>query len=142
MSRRSVPKPIYGLPCPVPLCQAVADPNEMSPALFSLFAGLLREFTGTVVQTAINVAQFFPGTTAFARIIAPMGATVTMSPALMMRFIWMKAHPGIIFDPTNQGALLQLQDLYLQYGYDWTTDKVLNGTNGPVITPLAPGAKM
>ena len=110
----------------------------MNPILIKLLGGLLKEFTETVVQTAINVEEFFPGATAFARLVAPMGATVTMSPALTMRFLWMKAHPGILFDSMNHTALLQLKDLYLKHGFDWTTDAVLNSdTRPPVISPMA-----
>jgi hypothetical protein len=138
MSRRSVPKPIYGFPCPPPLCEDGILGGIANPLLVKLLGGLLKDLTETVSQTAVNVELFFPGSTAFANLVAPMGATLTMSPALMMRFLWMKAHPGIIFDSMNHTALLQLKDLYLKYGYDWTTDRVLNSeTRPPVISPMA-----
>jgi hypothetical protein len=112
--------------------------GTVNPILMKLLGGLLKEFSETVVQTAVNVEEFFPGATAFARLVAPMGATLTLSPALMMRFLWMKAHPGIMFDSMNHTALLQLKDLYLKHGFDWTTDAVLNSdTRGPVISPMA-----
>jgi hypothetical protein len=95
------------------------DPNLTSiPELPTIFRAL--ESTILIVQRTIQ--RFFPSVTALSQFVADMGARAFVSPALFVRIAWRQAYPGVKFDIENPIQRLQIKDMYLVYGYDWTID--------------------
>jgi hypothetical protein len=80
-------------------------------ALSSLFSAM---------ENAINV--FIPSTAIVAPMIAPMSATATVSDKVFIRLTWRQEYPGTVFDPDNLLQRLQIKELYLQYGMEYTND--------------------
>jgi hypothetical protein len=80
-------------------------------ALSSLFSAM---------EQAINV--FFPANAVVAPMIAPMGASATLSDKLFVRITWRQEYPGMIFNPDNLIQRLQIKDMYIRYGLDYTAD--------------------
>lgn len=62
--------------------------------------------------------------------IAPMGATVKVSDKVFVRLTWAQQYPGIVFQSDCCLHLLQIKDLYLQFGMDYTNDPLFKSGLG------------
>jgi hypothetical protein len=109
-----VPKSIYGAPCKV-VCPAL-QPN----------IPLLEQFLALLKITKSVVDQFFPGVVAYAPFKSDMGAAVGVTPSLYARLSWSQQWPGIRFDKKNMTMLLQLRTIFIECGFDWRKDPILN----------------
>jgi hypothetical protein len=114
-----VPKSIYGAPCKVVCIPKPCEPNQPNIPLLEEFLKLL-EITTSVVD------QFFPGIVAFAPFESSMSVTVGVTPSLYARMLWSQKWPGISFDKTNMTMLLQLRTLFVECGFNWRKDPILN----------------
>jgi hypothetical protein len=88
-------------------------------ALSSLFSAL---------ENAVMV--FFPSSSIIAPLVAPMGATVKVSDKVFVRLTWCQQNPGIVFQSDSLFQLLQIKDLYLQFGMDYTNDPLFKSGLG------------
>lgn len=112
-----IPKSIYG-----PRCKAVkVDCPASQPNI-----PLLEQFLDLLKVTTSVIKQFFPGITLFAPFESELSATVGVSPSLYARLYWSQTWPGIPFDKTNKTMLLQLRTIFVECGFDWRKDPILN----------------
>lgn len=91
-------------------------------ALSSLFSAL---------ENAVTV--FFPSSSIVAPMIAPMGATVMVSDKVFVRLTWAQQYPGVVFQPDCLLQLLQIKDLYLQFGMDYSKDMIFRTELGSTL---------
>ena len=102
-------------------------PNQpINSACPSLFKQTLTDLLALATITKTTIDTFVPATEVLAPITTELRATITMPPALFVRFAWIDAHPGEKFDSTSSVSIYELKDFYVEYGLDWTTDPVLN----------------
>lgn len=71
------------------------------------------------------IKTLFPASEASATFIANMGATGVIKPTIATRLQWRKRYPNDVFSGTEEQKL-QLKYIYLEFGWDWRTDKYLN----------------
>jgi hypothetical protein len=77
-------------------------PNQpINSACPSLFKQTLTDLLALATITKTSIDRFFPPMEMFAPMITELKATITLSPALFVRFAWIKAHPDEKFDPTS-----------------------------------------
>ena len=62
--------------------------------------------------------------------IAAMGATAKVSDKVFVRLTWRQQYPGVVFHPDSLLQRLQIKDLYLQYGMDYTKDPLFKDELG------------
>lgn len=74
----------------------------------------------SVMQNAIN--YFIPNTAILAPMIAAMGGKATVSDKVFVRLTWRKENQGVVFKADNLLQKLQIKDIYLRYGMDYTKD--------------------
>jgi hypothetical protein len=91
-----------------------------------MFKKILTDLLALTTVTKASVDKYFPGTRLFAPFVSAMQATMTLSPALYTRMIWVLENKPNKFDKTSPADIYQLKDIYAQNGMDWTTDPVLN----------------
>ena len=91
-----------------------------------MFKKVLTDLLDLVTISKSTVDRFFPASRLFAPFMSAMEATVNVSPALFTRIAWANQNKPAKFDSTSAIHIYQLKDIYAQYGYDWTTDPVLN----------------
>ena len=104
-------------------CAACPAPSSNIP--------LLEQFLALLKITTSVVKQFFPGIVTYASFKSNMSAAVGVSPSLYARLYWAQAWPGIRFDKTNMTMLLQLRTIFVESGFDWSQDPVLNKVTWP-----------
>ncbi len=115
--RRTISRPIYGY---------VKKPNTPCSSDICLVIPTLSELIA-VIESVTNVVDlFFPTAHARAPYIATMGAKGALPPSIFVRLAWRKTNPGVTFKG-NRIQKLQIMDLYIQYGLNWTPDKLFNG---------------
>lgn len=115
--RRNISRPIYGYvkksntPCSSDICLTI-------PTLTTLIA---------VIETVTNIVDmFFPIAIARAPYIASMSARGAIPPAVFVRLAWRKEYSSTKFI-ASRIQKLQIMDLYIQYGLDWTSDGLFKG---------------
>ena len=85
----------------------------------------------TLFSTLENaVTTFFPSSSIIAPMIAAMGATAKVSDKVFVRLTWRQQYPGVVFHPDSLLQRLQIKDLYLQYGMDYTKDPLFKDELG------------
>lgn len=117
--RAKTGKQIYGLQKSTPLTYANACPDICQPI------PTLDAILKLVVATTYVVDQFFPKEKAMAPYVAKMGFRGAVPIPIFVRLAWKKQYPGVTYDNTRI-QILQLKDVYLQYGFDWKTDPYLS----------------
>lgn len=122
------PRPIYG----------IKKTNACETTDVCLTGDLLTGIFGLITALKQTVTDLYPTGRAMANYIAKMSARGSVPVPLFIRLAWRKEHPTIAFDSTRL-QLLQIKDLYLSYGFDWTQDKLFE-VNRTVLEPadLAP----
>ena len=110
-------KTIYGY--------AVSTPCSTETAC--LTNELITRFFGVVDNIRTVVEKLFPAITATSNVITNITAYAFMNDYTRVRFMWIKRHPGMIFDHNNMSLRYQLLDIYLEYGLtSWVTDTQVN----------------
>jgi hypothetical protein len=82
----------------------------------------------SVLENAVEV--FFPSSSVIAPMIAPMSATAGVSEKVYVRLIWRHEYEGMMFSPENLLQRLQIKDIYLQLGLDYTNDPLFKDALG------------
>lgn len=85
----------------------------------------------SALENAINF--FIPSTSILAPMIAPMGAKATVSDKVFVRLVWRQEYPGAVFHPDNLLQRLQIKEIYLQYGMDYTSDPLFMDALGLIL---------
>ena len=93
-----------------------------------MFKKILTDLLALTTVTKASVDRFFPGVRLFAPFVSAMDATVSVSPALFTRIAWAQRNKPEKYDKTSPAHVYQLKDIYAEFGYDWTTDPILNPT--------------
>ena len=91
-------------------------------ALSSLFS---------VLENAVNI--FFPSSSILAPMIAPMGAKAAVSDKVFVRITWRQQYPNIVFHPDNLIQRLQLKEIYLMFGMNYTNDPLFRDELGRTL---------
>ena len=91
----------------------------------SLFKQTLTDLLALTAITKISVDRFFPLIVVNAPMMTTLDAAIDLSPPLFVRYMWILENPKKTF-VMNELNINVLKDIYLQYGFDWTTDPVLN----------------
>lgn len=81
---------------------------------------LALTFLFSAIENVVDI--FFPSLSIIAPMIAPMGARAGVSEKVYVRLIWRHEYEGIIFHPENLLQRLQIKEIYLRYGWDYTVD--------------------
>jgi len=92
----------------------------------SMFKKILTDLLELTTVTKASVDRYFPGLRLFAPFVTAMDATISVTPALFTRIAWAQRNKPNKYDKTSAIHIYQLKDIYAEYGYDWTTDPVLN----------------
>lgn len=108
------PHPCVPVPCPSPPC----IPPPVCPPLDSLFVNL--ETMIFRVEQAIQ--EFFPSITVVSTFIAQMDVRAYVPPTIFVRLMWRQNNPGVVFNIENPLQRLQIKDIYIVLGFDWTVD--------------------
>jgi hypothetical protein len=82
----------------------------------------LLSFIDSVRQVVFSL---FPKATAHAPYVARMGARGGVPIPIFVRLVWRSRHDGVKFEKTPV-QLIQLRDIYLEWGFDPTTDKIFD----------------
>lgn len=129
MSRRSVPKSIYGSSFG---CNSNATATIIHNTIQHIddtnntdFQTLLQNYVSLITVTSSLIKQFFPGAIVSTSVIADMGVKLNLSPSLFTRLSWATRNKDIKFDSKSMIHLTQLKDIYVEYDMDWTNDPVL-----------------
>jgi hypothetical protein len=114
---------IYGAPCRTQkqtLCTLQHYPSAPGtiPSLDIVFTSIAK----TILTVQKTIQRFFPSAKVVSEFIADMGARMYVSPALYVRITWRQMYAGATFNIENPLQRLQIKDIYLMYGYDWTKD--------------------
>ncbi len=118
---------IYGYRKVIPCC--VSD-LCLTEELVGAFQTLLGEVK-TIVST------LYPHTEVKSAIVADMGAKAWVHPPILVRIFWRRAHPGVQWLGTPD-QVLQLLDIYLLNGWEWTGDKLFDTNAGCLPEDLLP----
>jgi len=97
-------------------CACTPDPPPIN-ALINLLAVL--------APLKASIEQFYPPSATTSKITGKMGFSGRIDPAIYIRIVWTRAHPGIMFDKDNNTQLGELADIYISLGLNWRTDKYL-----------------
>ena len=92
----------------------------------SMFKKILTDLLALTTVTKESVGRYFPGVSLFAPFSSAMDATISVSPALFTRIAWAQRNKPNKYDKTSAAHIYQLKDIYAEFGYDWTTDPILN----------------
>jgi hypothetical protein len=85
----------------------------------------------SAIENAVEL--FFPSTSIMAPMIAPMVAKATVSNKVFVRITWRQQYPGVVFHPDSLLQRLQIKDIYLQFGMDYSNDPLFNDELGKTL---------
>lgn len=114
----------YGKCCAIK--RTTMNPTKTYNGCPSLFKQILADVLALATVTKTSIDRFFPVTRIYAPFMSAMEATIDVSPSLFTRLAWIEQNKSIKYDSTSELHIYQLKDIYAQYGFDWTTDPVLN----------------
>ena len=122
--------------CTVALAKAKANgnSNNPSPATDCMTMDLFLKFLDIVDVVDIIVEKLFPTIEVKGAYIGQMSGSFYLSPAMASRLLWRKEYPDDKWEASEE-QIIQLLDIYLQNGWDWKGDKLLQN-NSAIITPL------
>lgn len=119
--------------CTVAVALAKANGNG-NPATDCMTMDLFLKFLDIVDVVDIIVEKLFPTIEVKGSYIGQMSGSFYLSPALASRLLWRKEYPDDKWEASEE-QIIQLLDIYLQNGWAWTGDKLLQN-NSAIITPL------
>jgi hypothetical protein len=102
--------------------------QPINSACPSLFKQTLTDLLALATITKTSIDRFFPAAKLYAPFKSSVDAIIEVSPALYTRIIWSEQNESIKYDPTSSIHIYELKDIYIQSGFDWTTDPVLKHT--------------
>ena len=85
----------------------------------------LTEFLSVIDSVRKIVFSLFPKATAQAPYVARMSARGAVPVPIFVRLVWRSRHEGVTFERTPV-QLIQLRDIYLEWGLDPTGDKIFD----------------
>jgi hypothetical protein len=87
---------------------------------------LMVKFNTVVENIQTIVEQLFPSILAKSSAITKARAYAYMNDYTFVRFIWIKRHPGMIFDTNNLSLRYAIKDIYLEFKLStWITDALV-----------------
>ena len=116
------------------VARAKAKGNKPSPETDCMTLDLYLKFLDIVNVVDIIVEKLFPTIEVKGSYIGQMSGSFYLSPALASRLLWRKEYPDDKWEASEE-QIIQLLDIYLQNGWAWTGDKLLQN-NSAIITPL------
>lgn len=108
-------KPIYGMKTNVNKCNTNLC-SDMFP--LDTYLNSLESTVGVLISV---IDKMFPNFTGQANVKGSLSSVTKLKPPIFCRLIWTYTHPGESFTDT-EAQIIQLKQIYLQYGIDWRTD--------------------
>lgn len=97
---------------------------EIIPITDSTDTVSLNEFLKLIENLYDIIETSFPSAEAISSFIAQFTAPAKVNPFTYVRFAWIKANPGKKLYPSKEAAL-DIKELYLVNGMDWTKDPLI-----------------
>ena len=97
-------------------CACTPNPPPIN-ALINLLAVL--------VPLKKSIEEFYPPVQSNSPFGGKIALGYGLNPAIYVRILWTRTHPGVMFDKDNNTQLGELVDIYLSMRLDWRTDKYL-----------------
>ena len=120
-----IQKSIYGIS---------ARKNAQAPCTQD-YCGTLPTLTDfyTLLESVRRVVdELFPAARAQAPYVARMAARGMVPVPIFVRLLWRTRHKGVVFT-ASQVQLIQLRDMYLECGFDPTTDRIFDALPHPLV---------
>lgn len=127
---RRATKPIYGMN------KRLTGQGGCDPAVACMTTELLTQILHVIEQTKIVVDTLYPAAHASATYIAKMTARGFIHPVLFTRIAWRKLYTGQEYTGSLV-QIMQIKDIYLSYGLDWTSDTLFDNLEQRVIDELS-----
>lgn len=109
-------KPIYGINYKKPEQCNPKQCVDMFPT--NLYFDKIKEISSVLIDI---IDKMFPSISAKAQVEGNISAKTRCPPELFCRLIWAHKNPGDVFKNTEL-QIIQLKQIYLQYGFDWRID--------------------
>ena len=123
VKQRVVVKPKAKVVSSVPYCY---DP---CPGILDAFLAL----ESAIFNTERALQQYYEPARAVSEFVAKMSARCTVPPVIFVRLVWRNSFPKEVFDITNPINRLQIKDIYLAFGFDYTGDPLFKDALGKTL---------